>query len=105
METEKDAIIVGSLGTFSLGVSIRNLHNLIFASPSKGRIRILQSIGRSLRLGTEDSDKEFATLYDLSDNLSYRKHTNFTLRHFIGRIRIYISESFPYKIYNIDLEE
>ena len=50
VESESDAIIVVSYGVFSVGVNIRNLHNIIFASPSKSRIRNLQSIGRGLRL-------------------------------------------------------
>ena len=50
-ETEKNAIIVASYGTFSTGINIKNLHNVIFASPSKSRIRNLQSIGRVLRKG------------------------------------------------------
>ena len=49
-ENESNAIIVASYGTFSTGINIKNLHNVIFASPSKSRIRNLQSIGRVLRL-------------------------------------------------------
>ena len=47
-ESENNAIIVASYGTFSTGINIKNLHNVIFASPSKSRIRNLQSIGRVL---------------------------------------------------------
>ena len=62
-ETETDAIIIASYGTFSTGINIKKLHNVIFASPSKSRIRNLQSIGRVLR---KSKDKHVATLYDLS---------------------------------------
>ena len=62
-ENEKDAIIIASYGTFSTGINIRNLHNVVFSSPSKSRIRVLQSIGRGLRQGT---DKSTATLYDIA---------------------------------------
>ena len=62
-ETERNAIIVASYGTFSTGINIKNLHNVIFASPSKSRIRNLQSIGRVLRKG---DSKTQAVLYDLS---------------------------------------
>ena len=65
-EEETNAIIVASYGTFSTGINIRRLHNVIFASPSKSRIRNLQSIGRVLRKG-EGKDK--AKLYDISDDL------------------------------------
>ena len=52
-EQENNAIIVASYGTFSTGINIKNLHNVIFASPSKSRIRNLQSIGRVLRKGNK----------------------------------------------------
>jgi hypothetical protein len=41
-EKEDNAIIVASYGTFSTGINIKNLHNVIFASPSKSRIRNLR---------------------------------------------------------------
>jgi len=99
-EKERDAIIVASYGTFSTGVNIRNLHNIIFASPSKSRIRNLQSIGRGLRIG---DNKEEATLFDISDDFRLGKFTNYTLKHFIERVKIYDDEKFNYKFYNIEL--
>ena len=102
MEKENDAIIVASFGTFSTGINIRNLHNIIFASPSKSRIRNLQSIGRGLR---KSGGKEQATLYDVADDLRHKKHMNFTLRHFVERAKIYNEEKFPFKIYNIGLKD
>jgi superfamily II DNA or RNA helicase len=100
-EKEKDSIIVASYGTFSTGVNIRNLHNIIFASPSKSRVRNLQSIGRGLRLG---DDKEEATLFDISDDFRIGKFANYTLKHFIERVKIYDEEKFSYKFYNIELK-
>jgi superfamily II DNA or RNA helicase len=100
-ETLNDAIIVASYGTFSTGINIRNLHNIVFASPSKSRIRNLQSIGRSLRLG---DNKDKAVLYDIADDLRYKNHMNFTLRHFVERTKIYNEEKFTYKIYKIGLK-
>jgi superfamily II DNA or RNA helicase len=101
MEEENDAIIVASFGTFSTGINIRNLHNIIFASPSKSRVRNLQSIGRALR---KSGGKEQATLYDIADDLRIKKHVNFTLQHFIERVKIYNEEKFSFKIYNIGLK-
>jgi len=102
MEKENDAIIVASYGTFSTGINIRNLHNIIFASPSKSRIRALQSIGRGLR---NSEGKNIATLYDIADDLRYKKHMNFTLRHFVERVKIYTEEKFPFKTYKIGLKK
>lgn len=101
-ETENDAIIVASYGTYSTGINIRNLHNIVFASPSKSRIRNLQSIGRGLRLG---DNKTKATLFDIADDLRYKDRTNFTLKHFTDRISIYNEERFTYKIYKIGLKQ
>ena len=100
VEQEKGAIIIASYGTFSTGVNIRNLHNLIFASPSKSRIRNLQSIGRGLR--TSDSKKS-ATLYDIADDLSWKSKRNHTINHFMERVKIYNEENFEYKLYNVRL--
>ena len=101
VENEKDAIIIASYGTFSTGVNIRNLHNIIFASPSKSRVRNLQSIGRGLR---KSDTKTSATLYDIADDLSHKKRENFTLKHFAERIKIYSEEKFDFKIYKIELK-
>jgi superfamily II DNA or RNA helicase len=101
VEKEKNAIIVASYGTFSTGINIKNLHNLIFASPSKSKIRNLQSIGRSLRVTDE---KTKATLYDISDNLTWKNKRNYTMNHLMERINIYDSEKFDYKIYNVRLK-
>lgn len=102
VEKENDAIIVASYGTFSTGINIRNLHNVIFGSPSKSRIRNLQSIGRGLRIG---DDKDSATLFDIADDLrtSETGRRNFTYLHMEERLKIYIEEKFPYKMYNIQL--
>jgi superfamily II DNA or RNA helicase len=99
-EKEKDAIIVASLGTFSTGINIRNIHNIIFASPSKSQIRILQSIGRGLR---KSDDGRATTLYDIADDLHWKSKKNYTLNHAAERIKIYSKEKFDYKIYEIDL--
>jgi superfamily II DNA or RNA helicase len=100
-EEENDIIIVASYGTFSTGINIKNLHNIIFASPSKSRVRNLQSIGRGLR---RSDTKDKATLFDIADDLSYKKHMNYTLDHFEERIKIYSEQKFTFKIYRIELK-
>ena len=100
-EKSDNAIIVASFGTFSTGINIRNLHNIVFASPSKSRIRNLQSIGRGLRLKDNNSE---ATLYDIADDISYNEKENYTLAHFRERINIYNEEDFDYEIHNVDLK-
>jgi len=102
VEEDTSAIIVASYGTFSTGINLRNLHNIIFASPSKSRIRNLQSIGRGLRIS---DTKTSAVLFDIADDLKHKKHENFTLKHLFERIRVYMEEKFQFKLYKIDLKD
>ena len=101
VEGQKNAIIVASLGTFSTGINIRNLHNIIFASPSKSQVKVLQSIGRGLR---KSDDGSTTNLFDISDDLHCRGYRNFTLKHSAERIKIYSREGFKYKVYPLDLK-
>jgi len=94
------AIVLGSAGTFSTGVNIPNLHNIIFASPSKSRIRVLQSIGRGLR---RTDEKNLMTLFDIADDLRTGKSMNYLLQHYVERLKIYDDEQFSYQQYYIDL--
>jgi len=100
-EKSEGAIIIASYGTFSTGINIRNLHNIVFASPTKSRIRNLQSIGRGLRL---KDNKSAATLYDIADDLKHNEKENYTLSHFRERINIYNEEDFNYEIHNVELK-
>ena len=96
-ETESNAIIVASYGTFSTGINIKRLHNIVFASPSKSRIRNLQSIGRVLRKG---EGKDIATLYDIADDIGGQ---NYTLKHLNERVNIYNDENFKYEVIKVNL--
>ena len=100
-ESADNAIIVASYGTFSTGINIRNLHGIVFASPSKSRIRNLQSIGRGLRKG---ENKVSCILYDIGDDLSWKSKKNHTLGHMIERVKIYNEEGFKYKIVKVPLD-
>jgi len=101
-EEEKNAIILASYGTFSTGINIRNLHNVIFASPSKSRVRNLQSIGRVLRKG---DNKAQAVLYDIADDCSKGNSHNYTLRHLVERMKIYDEEKFDYEVTKINFRK
>lgn len=101
VEKEKNAIIVASYGTFSTGINIKSLKNIIFASPSKSRIRILQSIGRQLRTA---EGKHIAKLYDIADDLHHENDLNYTLRHFLKRVKIYEEEQFQYRLTKMPID-
>ena len=100
VENEKNSIIVASYGTFSTGINIRNINNIVFSSPSKSKIRVLQSIGRGLRRGNKGQS---LTVFDISDDLSFFNRINFTLRHFQQRLNIYKEQGFNYKIDKVKL--
>jgi superfamily II DNA or RNA helicase len=101
IEKESNAIIVGSVGVLSTGTNIVALDNVVFASPSKSKIRNLQSIGRGLRVS---DTKKSATLYDIADDFSWKSKENYTLKHFFERIKTYNEEKFKFKIYKIDMK-
>jgi superfamily II DNA or RNA helicase len=101
IEKEENAIICAST-VFSAGTNMKKLHNMIFTAPSKSRIRVLQSIGRTLR---KSVDKDEATLYDIVDDLRYSGKPNYTLTHAWERLKIYQSEQFPVKTYTIALNK
>jgi len=100
VENNTNVIVVASYKTFSTGVNIQNLHNVVFGSPSKSRVRVLQSVGRGLR---KNEFKLDATLYDIADDLSWKSFKNYTIGHFGDRIQMYNQEKFDYKIYTIKL--
>lgn len=101
VETQTDAIIVASSGTFSTGVNIKNIFNIIFASPAKSKIKTLQSIGRGLR---KSDTKQSVTLFDIADDLSWKSKANYTLGHLKERKTIYEAEDFKFKTYDIEIK-
>ena len=98
VETHTNSITIASYGTFSTGINIRNIHNIVLASPSKSKIRVLQSIGRGLR--TSES-KDSVLIFDIADDLG---KDNYTLRHFTERLNIYNEEQFDYEISKVKLK-
>jgi superfamily II DNA or RNA helicase len=98
---DTESIIIASYGTYSTGINIKNLHNIIFASPTKSRIRSLQSIGRALR---KSDNNNISILYDIVDDLRYKKYVNFVCKHFYERLNIYNEEKFNFKINNMNIE-
>lgn len=103
IEFDKDdnSILLAS-DVFTTGINIKNIHNIIFATPTKARIKVLQSIGRGFR---KTHTKTRLTLFDIADDLSWKSRKNYTLKHFLERVKIYISEKFDYKVYNVNLGE
>ncbi len=100
VEKHTSSTTIASYGTFSTGINIRNINNIVLASPSKSKIRVLQSIGRGLRTS---SSKDSVLIYDVADDISYNERRNYTLNHFTDRINIYNEEQFDYDISKVKL--
>lgn len=102
VEQQKNAIIIGSVKTTSTGINIVSLKNVILTHPSKARIKTLQTLGRVLR---KSDEKQRAYLFDLSDDLTDgKKKKNTTIKHLLERIKFYMQEKLPYKLYNVKLK-
>ena len=100
VETHTKSTTIASFGVFSTGINIRNINNIVLASPSKSKIRVLQSIGRGLR---RSDIKDSILIYDIADDISYNERRNFTLNHFTERLNIYNEEQFDYDISKVKL--
>lgn len=102
MEDRNNSVIWASYGVAQTGLSIKKLHNLVLISSSKSKIRVLQSIGRLMRL---HSTKEQANIIDIVDNLTYKDNTtpNYMLKHAQKRLDYYLAEQFKVDFINLDL--
>jgi len=87
MESTSGVVCIAISKIFSTGISIKNLHNIVFAAIGKARIKIIQSIGRSLRL---HHTKQIATIFDIADVC-----LTYGYKHFEERKRLYVSENIP----------
>jgi len=99
LKSHDDAILIASFGTLSTGTNIPSIENVIFASPSKSKIRNLQSIGRGLRL---KDGKTSCNLFDIADNFTLKSKLNTTMKHFKERLETYAEEQFEYAIKQLD---
>lgn len=109
-EFDSGTIIVASYGVFSTGISIKKLHNVIFAHPIKSKVMVVQTIGRVLR---KHESKDKANLFDIVDNLAIENkrknakkkysHINYAYKHGLSRIERYIKEQFDYAIKKVNL--
>ena len=102
VERGENVIIIASYGVFSTGINIKRLHNIVFGSPYKSQIKVLQSIGRGLRTA---EDKKELNVFDIIDDLSYNGRDNYTLKHFKERINLYNKEEFDYDIIPVKLHK
>jgi superfamily II DNA or RNA helicase len=94
MEQQNNVVCVAISKVFAEGINIKNLHYIVFAASRKAKIKILQSIGRGLRLHPE---KKLLVIFDIADNLRYGN------KHLKERIKLYDSEKIQYKTTEIQI--
>jgi type I site-specific restriction endonuclease len=104
-ELANSAIKKAYLDTLSAGLSVTNIHNVVFAESFKSDVIIRQSIGRGLRL---HADKLKTTIYDIVDNFSIKNGNKFIFKnhlykHALSRMEIYKEQNFPFKIKEVNL--
>lgn len=101
MERENDVTTVAMSSIFSTGINIKNIHNIFLVGLGKSFIRLIQSIGRGLRL---HDNKKRLRIFDICDIMDYGKDkTCASERHSLERQRIYDREQIKYTIKQIDL--
>lgn len=93
IENRTDVVVVAISKIFSTGINIKNLHYIIFACGGKAKIKIVQSIGRGLRL---HKDKDKLIIFDIADDLKYSDI------HMHKRITLYEKEKINYSIKKIE---
>jgi superfamily II DNA or RNA helicase len=83
MNNRKDIVCIATYPIFQQGVNIPSLREIILASSTKSFIRVIQSLGRTLR---KHVSKELggAVLWDICDNVKHLKdHANKRFKHYI----------------------
>jgi superfamily II DNA or RNA helicase len=100
MEAGENRVLIASFTTFSTGISIKNIHNIIFAESYKSEIIVKQSIGRGMR---QLAGKDSFTIIDVVDDLSYENHANYLYKHAKARLEFYKQYSSDIKIHKIPL--
>jgi superfamily II DNA or RNA helicase len=106
LENETGTILLATYQTVGAGFNVKNLHQIIFFSSYKAKIKVLQAIGRGLRV---HKSKQQLIVWDVIDDLSYvtrnkTVHLNHLAKHFIERRKYYKRSGFKYQNKIIQLE-
>lgn len=106
-EDESGVVIVATYGTMSVGVNIKRIHNIVLGSSYKSKERVLQTIGRGLRM---HESKDWLTVFDIVDDLRWKKRTgniglNNVWQHYEERLKHYNMQGFEVTNHIINLED
>ena len=91
----KDKVIIATFGVAAVGINVPRIFNLVLFEPGKSFVRVIQSIGRGLRVA---KDKDHVQIYDIASSCKYSK------RHLAARKKMYKKKEYPFKITKITKE-
>jgi superfamily II DNA or RNA helicase len=95
VKTTDDKIIIATSGIAAVGLDIPRINHLFLIEVGKSFVRVIQSIGRSLRTA---KDKDYALIWDICSTCTFSK------RHLTSRKKYYSESEFPYKVEKVDWE-
>jgi len=84
--------IIATYGIAAVGINVPRIFNLVLFEPGKSFVRVIQSIGRGLRMA---DDKDFVHITDISSTCKYSK------RHLAARKKFYRDANYPYTVQKI----
>jgi len=87
-----DRIILASYGVASTGINLPQISNLVLIEPGKSFVRVIQSIGRSLRIA---DGKDHADIYDITSSCKFSK------RHLTKRKAFYREAGYKFSVEKI----
>jgi len=90
---EDNIVIIATYGIAAVGLNIPRIFNLGLFEPGKSFVRVIQSIGRGLRLAT---DKDHVEIWDITSTCKYAK------RHLTQRKKFYKDVQYPFTITKVD---
>ena len=93
IKTSHGKIIVATYGVAAVGINIPRIFNLVLIEPGKSFVRVIQSIGRGVRIA---KDKDFVQIWDLTSTCKFAK------RHLTQRKKFYKEAEYPFTIEKVD---
>lgn len=88
-----DLVVIATVHIAGTGLSIRRIFNLVLVDVGKSFVRVIQAIGRGLRMA---DDKDSVSISDICSDLKYGK------KHLKQRIDYYNEAQYPFKKHKVD---
>lgn len=93
VRTSSGKVIIATAGIAAVGIDVPRIFNLYLFEPGKSFVRVIQSIGRGIRMA---KDKDYVNIFDITSNCKYSK------RHLTKRKKFYRDAQYPFTIKKVD---